>query len=47
MIAITEDKQIDRDGEVMAHIVNNVEWLNPKQAPRILSKVLTGAEIDK
>jgi len=46
MIAITEDKQIDRDGEIIGQIVDKIAWLKSKQAPRILGQIRTAAGID-
>jgi hypothetical protein len=46
MIAITEDKQIDRDGEIIGQIVDGIAWLKSKQAPRILGQIRTAAGID-
>jgi len=46
MIAITEDKQIDRDGEIIGQIVDGIAWLKSKQAPRILGQIRTAAGMD-
>jgi len=46
MITITSNNLINRDGELIGQIVNNVAWLNSKQAPRILGQIRTAAGID-
>jgi hypothetical protein len=46
MIAITADNQIDRDGEIIGQIVDNIAWLKSKQAPRILGQIRTAAGMD-
>jgi hypothetical protein len=46
MIAITEDKQIDRDGEIIGQIVDGIAWLKSKQAPRILGQIRTATGMD-
>ena len=46
MINITADKQIDRDGEIIGQIVDNIAWLKSKQAPRILGQIRSAAGMD-
>ena len=46
MIAITPDKQIYRDGEIIGQIVDNIAWLKSKQAPRILGQIRSAAGMD-
>jgi|GEM_PF-3175818 len=43
MIAITEDNQIDRDGEIIGQIIDGIAWLKSKQAPRILGQIRAAA----
>jgi len=43
MITITEDNQIDRDGEIIGQIIDGIAWLKSKQAPRILGQIRAAA----
>lgn len=39
MITITEDNQIDRDGEVIGSIIDGIAWMKAKPAPRIVGQI--------
>jgi hypothetical protein len=44
MITITEDNQIDRDGEIIGQIIDGIAWLKSKQASRILGQIREAAD---
>lgn len=39
MITITEDNQIDRDGEIIGSIIDGIAWMKAKPAPRIVGQI--------
>jgi hypothetical protein len=45
MITITEDNQIDRDGEVIGSIIDGIAWMKAKPAPRIVGQIRQAAGI--
>ena len=45
MITITEDNQIDRDGEVIGSIIGETAWMKAKPAPRIVGQIRQAAGI--